>query len=66
MTEKILKIIEIKSRDRIVIPKEVREKLNLHTGDHMIFTEDDGGGVKIRKATLKIISGDTDGDKNGQ
>ena len=60
MPEEILKIIEIKTRDRIVIPKEVREKLNIRTGDHIIFTIDDGGGIRLRKAVIKM------GDEHGQ
>jgi antitoxin PrlF len=43
----------LSSKGQIVIPKEVRDKLGLHTGDRVQFVED-GAGFKLVPATRDI------------
>ena len=49
----IIKIVQVKSRDRIVLPKEVMKILQVHEGDFVAFIKHPPG-VKIQKAILSI------------
>jgi len=53
MSKDIIKIVQVKSRDRIVIPKEVRDALKLKEGDFVAFLRDPPG-VRIRKTVFKL------------
>jgi bifunctional DNA-binding transcriptional regulator/antitoxin component of YhaV-PrlF toxin-antitoxin module len=46
---KIIKIIQIKSNDRISLPKEAREILNVKEKDHIAFFKDEGKGIRVVK-----------------
>ncbi len=49
----IIKIIEVKSKDRIHLPQDVRDKLKLKKGDHIAFLEDTPG-VRVVKVKLDL------------
>ena len=53
MSKDIIKIVQVKSRDRIVISKEVRDALKLKEGDFVAFLKDPPG-VRIRKTVFKL------------
>ena len=44
----------MKSKDRITLPKEARNKLNVSKGDHVVFMEDGKSGLRIMKAKLQL------------
>jgi len=50
--EKILGISKLTTKGQITIPKVVREKLNLKTGDIVVFIERNGE-IIIRRSELK-------------
>jgi AbrB family looped-hinge helix DNA binding protein len=61
MTEEICKfekIIQVKSKDRIILPKDVRTLLKIKEGDHIGFIYDGGPGLRIRKVTFEGINKD--------
>lgn len=45
---------KLSSRGQIVIPKEVREFLDVRTGDHVDFVMRDTGEVVLRPAVLDV------------
>jgi len=47
-TKKIIKIIQIKSRDRIALPKEARDLLNVKPHDHIAFLKADPGILVVK------------------
>jgi len=49
----IIKIVQLKTRDRIVLPREVLKQLKLKEGDYIAFIRDPPG-VRIRKAVFEI------------
>ena len=51
---KIIKIVEVASRDRIALPKEARDKLNVSEKDYIAFLEDDLPGVRVVKVKLDL------------
>lgn len=53
--ETLLKIIQIKSRNRYVLPKEVREALDVESNDHVMYTVDQDQGVRMRKTDLSNL-----------
>lgn len=50
--EKILGISKLTTKGQITIPKVVREKINLKTGDIVVFIERNGE-IIIRRSELK-------------
>lgn len=42
-------IARVTSKGQVTIPKSVRDRMGLRTGDELEFVEQDGGGVAIRK-----------------
>lgn len=55
---KIIKIIEIKSRDRIALPQEARERLNVKEGEYVAILEDDPG-IRVVKVKLDLKENET-------
>jgi len=53
MSQDIIKIVQVKSRGRIVIPKEVQDVLKVKEGDFVAFLRDPPG-VRIRKTVFKL------------
>jgi len=50
---RIIKIIEIKSRERIALPKEARQKLNIEQGEYIAFL-DEPPGIRVVKVKLDL------------
>lgn len=46
----------VTSKGQTTIPKEVRERLNLHSGDRIDFTIHENGEVILRPATFPIAA----------
>jgi bifunctional DNA-binding transcriptional regulator/antitoxin component of YhaV-PrlF toxin-antitoxin module len=49
----IIKILEVKSRDRVAFPKEARDALKAKEGDYVAFIKD-GPGVRVLKVKLDL------------
>lgn len=47
--DKVIKICEIKDKDRVYLPKEARQALNLQKGQHIGYFNDDGRGIRLVK-----------------
>lgn len=58
MTEQIEDMVKISSKGQIVIPKCVREKLGLRTGEKLLVVSRDGEILlrKTKKATIEEIA----------
>ena len=58
MTEQIEAIVKISSKGQIVIPKCVREKLGLQTGEKLLVVSRDGEILlrKTKKTTIQQIA----------
>jgi len=54
---KIIKIIEVKSRERITLPKEAKEHLNIFEGDYIAILED-SPGIRVVKVKLDLKEGE--------
>lgn len=53
-----MKKSKISTKGQLTIPKEFREKLNLHSGDEVIlYLKDDGMVVKPKVAHLGMLRG---------
>jgi len=50
---RIIKIVEIKSRERIALPQEAREKLNVSEGEYIAFL-DESPGIRVVKVKLDL------------
>lgn len=48
-------IATVTSKGQITIPKEIREKLRLRTGDRVCFTEQADGTVTVRPQNRSIL-----------
>lgn len=46
---------KVTSKGQITIPKEVRDKMNLHPGDKVLFEETQEGDVKISAQKKSIL-----------
>lgn len=46
---------KITSKGQVTIPKEIREKLRLKTGDRVLFWVDDEGGVHLSAHNRSIL-----------
>lgn len=53
MTTDIIKIVQVKSKGRILLPREVMDILGLQAGDYIAYIRDPPG-VRIRKALIEI------------
>jgi AbrB family looped-hinge helix DNA binding protein len=58
-----MQIAKLTSKGQLTIPKEVRDSLELRTGDHVVFIEKDGGyffansrSVEIKTVNISSIS----------
>ena len=58
MTEKhdVIKIVQVKSKDRIIFPKGVREVMNIQKGDHIAFLRDEKPGIRIQKVSFEAFN----------
>lgn len=50
----IIKILQVKSRDRVAVPKEARKILDAKEGDHVAFVKDDLPGLRVVKVSLEL------------
>lgn len=50
---------KITSKGQVTIPKKIREKMNLHPGDQILFEETEQGDIKISspKKSIKDLRG---------
>jgi antitoxin PrlF len=46
---------KLTSKGQVTIPKEIREKLRLKTGDRVLFTVDDSGAVHLRAQNRSLV-----------
>lgn len=53
MDAPIIKILEVKSRDRVAFPKEARDALNVEEGDYVAFIKSQPG-VRVVKVRLDM------------
>ncbi len=44
------------SKGQLTVPKDVRDLLELSSGDRVEFTADDRGGVTMRKAPIRSVT----------
>lgn len=49
----IIKIVQVKSKDRIALPKEARELLKVKENDHVAFIKD-SPGIRVIKVKLDL------------
>lgn len=49
----IIKIVQVKSKDRIALPKEARELLNVKENEHIAFIKDTPG-IRVIKVKLDL------------
>lgn len=50
----IIKIVQIKSKDRIIFPKKVRDELGINKGNHIAFLKEDGApGIRVQKVSFE-------------
>jgi len=52
--DKIIKIIEVKSRERIALPKEARDVLDVKEGQYIAFMGDSEIGLRVVKVKLDL------------
>jgi bifunctional DNA-binding transcriptional regulator/antitoxin component of YhaV-PrlF toxin-antitoxin module len=52
--EKIIKIIEVKSRERIALPQAARDLLNIEKGQYIAFMKDSQPGLRVVKVKLDL------------
>lgn len=45
---------KLTTKGQITLPKVVRERLHLHTGDRVDFRIDDDGRVELRRAGVRL------------
>ena len=56
--QKIIKIVQVKSRERIPLPKEARDKLKINENEYIAFLEDDMPGIRVMKVVLDLRGGE--------
>lgn len=44
----------VTSKGQVTIPKKIRDKLKLRSGDRLDFTEENQGRIIIRKASISV------------
>ena len=49
----VIKIVQVKSKDRIIFPKGVRDIMNINKGDHIAFLKDEKPGIRIQKVSFE-------------
>jgi len=62
MTDKkndVIKIVQVKSKDRIIFPKGVREVMHINKGDHIAFLKDNQPGIRIQKVSFEDFNNST-------
>ena len=52
---KIIKIIEVRTKDRIAFPKEVRGALDIKQGDWLAFVEEPNKKIWVKKVKPEFI-----------
>ena len=55
MTDKcnVIKIVQVKSKDRIIFPKGVRDEMKIGEGDHIAFLKDENPGIRVQKVSFE-------------
>lgn len=48
-------VATLTSKGQVTIPKEIREKLRLKTGDRVLFWVDAEGGVRMRAQNVSLL-----------
>lgn len=46
----------VTSKGQVTIPKEIRDRLHLRSGDSVDFVVEDGGRVVLKQATLDVAA----------
>jgi len=49
-----MEIAKVTSKGQITIPRDIREKMNIKTGDKIIFFEDNGKCIFQNSATIAV------------
>ena len=66
-SDKLIATAKISSQGQITLPKAVREKLCLESGDMLIFTLNNKEEIKIENPNnLENLNNKKNGDKNGK
>lgn len=64
--EKLIATAKISSQGQVTLPKAVRDKLNIHNGELIIFTINENKEIKIKNANeLEISHIESEENKNG-
>lgn len=64
--EKLIATAKISSQGQVTLPKVVRDKLNIHNGELIIFTINENKEIKIKNANeLEISHIESEEKKNG-
>lgn len=64
--EKLIATAKISSQGQVTLPKVVRDKLNIHNGELIIFTINENKEIKIKNANeLEISHIESEENKNG-
>lgn len=64
--EKLIATAKISSQGQVTLPKVVRDKLNIHNGELIIFTINENREIKIKNANeLEISHIESEEKKNG-
>ena len=64
--EKLIATAKISSQGQVTLPKVVRDKLNIHNGELIIFTINENKEIKIKNANeLEISQIESEENKNG-
>ena len=64
--EKLIATAKISSQGQVTLPKVVRDKLNIHNGELIIFIINENKEIKIKNANeLEISHIESEENKNG-
>ena len=64
--EKLIATAKISSQGQVTLPKVVRDKLNIHNGELIIFTINENKEIKIKNdKELEIYHIESEENKNG-
>lgn len=53
--EKVLGNSKVQPNNRITLIRQIQKKLNVKTGDIVVFVEDEKGNIVIKKGQVKAI-----------
>jgi len=51
--DELIKIVQIKSKSRLIFPQQVRDVMDIHIGDHLAFIKDKQPGIRVQKVKFE-------------